>query len=140
MALTNKIDLKRMEKLLNTFKTDIPNSDECSKTNNINIDMQDICLMMQYKGRVGGFCSEEFFIDKLNKILEPYLEDIQNAQGIILQFILHNNTSICISEHIKTIDFIAEHTSSQTEILFGIRSISNIKKDTIKLNLLLFGL
>ena len=167
--METKIDLTRMQKLLNGMEDDaipttIAQDTEYNDTNikcianmadregrvscdntqsndniNMDMDMQDICYILNIKGRIGGYSNIVNAHNITSEIFDNIsISDLQNAKGVMITFGINPNVSMFdIGNFMEKLE---ELLIGNPDIMFGTITDTNLPTDKIDIKIILTGL
>ncbi|MEA3289429.1 MAG: hypothetical protein U9Q04_04520 [Campylobacterota bacterium] len=155
----DKLDLDRMQKLLNQLDSNEPSADIVKSKNNtfqidnktynsncfdgekdgINIDQADMCRLLSHKGGIKGYSSRAKARNLINDIIiNTGMDNIKNCKSLIIEYKINPNVNLFGLG--DTMEDLSNLTSDQCEVVFGTQTADTIPKDLIEYKILLSGI
>ncbi len=108
-------------------------------SDDINIDMNDICELLKYDGRISG-CSFESTIKNFNSNFANKVDisEIKSAKAIIILWIIHPDISIAIIGDMMEV--CNELISDDCEVIMATHTLSAIAQNAVEMKIIMSGL
>lgn len=142
----NKIDLERMEKLLNGFSLDkvdyqiLPHS-KCSNpsSEDIYIDREDLCKIMSCKGNMVGYTNSSSSDNISEDVISHIgIDNIRKAKMVLIIYSVNPHVSLINIS--KFTDDLYGFCSPECNVLFGTETDDAIDRNVVQYKILLTGI
>lgn len=143
-------NINKTGNLLNNLKIHLDKTTEqriisvnCLETtsSDINIDKDDLCRTLSFKGNIRGFVGNAGLTENINEdILKSVgLKNFQKAKSIIITFIFNEKASnlMRLTSFMEEINFLV---SKECEVVYGTETNNFLDVDTIAYKILLTGI
>lgn len=151
--MAEKLDLKRMQRLLNGLNNDSSSfnkidsdvfriSDtDCfnSNSNDINIDQADMCRALSFKGNIKGYTNispVDTLFDDI--VLNLGIDNIKNCKSMIVTYTVNPDVSFFgIGDIMKNLN---DMVNDDCEMVFGTQTSLDLHKEVVEYKILLTGI
>lgn len=108
-------------------------------SDDINLDMNDICELLKYDGRISGYIFETT-IKNLNSNFSNKIDisEIKSAKAIIILWVIHPDVSMAIIGNMM--EMCNDLISDDCEVIMATHTLSAITQNSVEVKIIMSGL